>query len=286
MTTSRRIRVLRAPTRLPVSVGLLAVFALAVGSNAQQPGGVEGSLIVDGESIPIRHAVIYAEDEGFYQDDDPTWTLVFSSAEIAPRDADDMFIEPSLRIGITWTSEFGDEPQLEILSQTLRVQDLSASGGSYPTLEITSRDDSAWVGRVVHAEEQEFFEHTYRYDLRFHAPMVDPDAMVGEPLPEGGGEPGATYLRWTEAIHGGDLDALRELVPEEMAAMLDEPDAAESLEMMAMMTPQNVEILEGTIDGDEAMLRIRGTIDGEPVTGEITLTRQGDFWLPTGSSVQ
>lgn len=253
---------------------------------AQGPGRIDGTLTVDGETIPLTHAVIYAEDEGFYQPDDPTWTLVLTGSEISARDADDMFIDPSLRIGITWTAEFGDEPKLEVLSQTLRVGEVSASGGTYPTLEISSRDDEAWVGRIVHTEEQEFFDHTYQYDLRFHAPMVDPNALVGDPLPDGGGAPGEAYLRWTEAIHSGDLDALRELVPADMAAMLDEPDAAESLEMMAMMTPKNVQILEGVLNGDEAMLLIEGTIEGEPVTGEITLMRQGDFWLPTGSSVQ
>lgn len=263
-----------------------AALLMAGQLNAQEPGRVDGTLTIDGEAIALTHAVIYAEEEGFYRPDDPTWTLVFSSSEISPRDADDFFLDPSLRIGITWTSEFGDEPKLEILSQTLRFEDISASGGTYPTLEITSRGDDAWVGRVVHAEPQEFFDHTYQYDLSFHAPMVDPNAMVGEPLPAGGGEPGAAYLRWTEAIHSGDLDALRELVPADMATMLDEPDAAESLEMMAMMTPKNVKILEGSIDGSEAMLRIEGTIEGEPVRGEITLMRQGEFWLPTGSSVQ
>ena len=267
-------------------IGVATILVATGPLAAQQPGRIDGTLTVNGESIPLTHALIYAEEEGFYQPDDPTWTLVLTSSELSPRDADDMFIDPSLRIGITWTAEFGDEPQLEILSQTMRVGDVSASGGTYPSLEISSRSEDAWIGRVFHAEEQEFFDDTYRYDLRFHAPMVDPNAMTGEPLPDGGGEPGAAYLRWTEAIHSGDLDALRDLVPEEMAAMLDEPDAAESLEMMAMMTPTNVRILEGAIDGDEAMLRIEGTMEGEAVTGEITMTRQGEHWLPTGSSVQ
>ena len=272
-------------TACSIAAALVITFSSAVLA-AQNPGRIDGTMTVDGQSIPLTHAVIYAEDEGFYQPDDPTWTLVLTESEISARDADDMFIDPSLRIGITWTAEFGDEPKLEVLSQTLRVGDLSASGGTYPSLEITSRDDGAWVGRVAHTEEQEFFDHTYQYDLRFHAPMVDPNALVGDPLPDGGGEPGEAYLRWTEAIHSGDLDALRKLVPADMAAMLDEPDAAESLEMMAMMTPQNVRILEGVLNGDEAMLLIEGTIEDEPVTGEITLMRQGDFWLPTGSSVQ
>lgn len=267
-----------------LAAALVAMTAISLA--AQSPGRVDGTFTVDGESIPITHAVIYTEDEGFYDEDDPTWMLVLAGSEIGPRDADDVFLEPSLRIGITWTSEFGDEPSLQVLSQTLRTAETNVSGGSYPELEITSRDDSAWVGRVVQTEQQEFFDHTYQYDLRFHAPMVDPDAMVGEPLPAGGGAPGAAYLRWTEAIHAGDLDALRKLVPADMAAMLDEPDVAESLEMMAMMTPKNVEILEGVVDGEEAMLRIEGTMDGEAVQGEITLTRQGDFWIPIASTVE
>ena len=71
-----------------------------------------------------------------------------------------------------------------------------------------------------------------------------------------------------------------------MAAMLDEAGAAESLEMLALMTPRNVRIVNGSLSGDEAFLQIEGTVESEAVKGEITMTRQGEFWIPTGSSLE
>lgn len=265
--------------------GILLTAAAAL---SQEPGRAEGTFTINGAPVAMSHAAIYRADEGFYDENDPTWTLVFTTNELEPRDVDDSFIDPSLTIGVTWTSEFSDsgEPQLEVLSQTLRVGDASTSGGTYPSLEIVSRNDDAWVGRLYHAEEQSFFDERYQYDLTFHAVMLDPEAPIGEALPQDGGEPGAAYLAWTKAIHSGDLDAIRALVPEDMAAMLDEPDAAESIEMMALMTPNAVRILSGSTNGEQALLKIEGTVDGTKVTGEVMMNRFGGFWVPTESSIQ
>ncbi|REJ85547.1 MAG: hypothetical protein DWQ36_02870 [Acidobacteria bacterium] len=276
----------RCPRLVLLALVPLLLFVAAAPALAQEPGTAKGTATFNGNDLAIAYAAIYAEEKGFYDENDPTWTLVLTAEPVAPREIDDPFHDPSLTIGITWTSEFGDEPALEVLSNTLRVDSGSLSGGTTPTLEITSRDGDAWIGRIHLPEEQEFFDDRYFYDLAFHAPLVDPSAPIGDPLPEGGGAPGESYLRWTQAIHSGDLERIRALVPAEMAAMLDEPDAAESLELMALMTPQDVEIVSGSISGDEAVLRIVGTMEGEPVKGEVTMTRQGDLWLPTSSSME
>ena len=71
-----------------------------------------------------------------------------------------------------------------------------------------------------------------------------------------------------------------------MAAMLDAPEAAEELEFMAIMTPTDVRIVEGSSDGSTAILRVEGRMEGEAVKGEVTLENHEGRWMPTASSME
>jgi hypothetical protein len=61
-------------------------------------------------------------------------------------------------------------------------------------------------------------------------------------------------------------------------------EARETLELMQLLTPRDVKILGGSSDGETAVLQVEGTVDGERQTGEVTVEKMGDFWVPTGSS--
>lgn len=268
-----------------LAAGILLAPSSAIAA-VPEPGSVTGSLTLNGESVELRHAYFYRESEGFYDPEDPTWMVLLTAEPVAPSDAEDRFIDPSLRLGLTLTSEFGDSPGLQLLSTSIYIGSFSMSGGEAPQMDFEQQGPDAFAGRIHLAEPQTFFDNTYHYDLSFHALPIDPNVRAGEPLPEGGGEPGAAYLGWTRAIHAGDLEALKAIVPPDMAAMLDEPDAAEQLEFMALMTPTDVRILEGSVDGSTAVLDIEGVMEGEAVKGEITLEQHGGFWVPTGSSME
>lgn len=122
----------------------------------------------------------------------------------------------------------------------------------------------------------------------FSVPLSDPNAPIGDLLPAGGGEPGRAYLKWVEVVHAGDLERLKSILPPEMAAQLDAAtaeEARENIEFMQLMTPTGVTILGGSTDGEIALLEIEGLMEGEKVSGEITMTKTGDFWMPTKSSM-
>lgn len=250
------------------------------------PGKVTGSFTVNGQSVEFRHAYFYRQAEGFYDPEDPTWMVLLTAEPVAPGDIEDRSIDPSLRLGLTLTSEFGDSPALELLSQNMQVGSFTMTGGKSPQMDFEQQGPEVFAGRVHLAEPQTFFDDTYHYDLSFHALPVGPNVPTGDPLPEGGGEPGAAYIAWTRTIHGGDLEALRALVTPDLAAMLDGPDAAEQLEFLALMTPMDVRIVDGYIDGSTAVLSIEGTMDGEVVKGEITLEQFDGLWVPTGTSME
>lgn len=249
---------------------------------------VSGQLVANGETIALPHVYVWAEDEGFYDPSDPTWTVLFLESPVDERELDGFFFDSAwVRLGITETTEFGDEPELQVFSQSLKLSADSGgniSGGDDPELEIESTGPDRFAGRVHLPAPQDFFDDTFQYDLTFSAPLSNPDAPIGEPLPADGGEPGKAYLAWVEALHSGDPERLAPLVPEDMAAQLHDEGAREELEFLAAMTPTEVTILGGSSDGETAVLQIEGVMEGETLRGEITLVKTGASWMPTKTS--
>lgn len=276
----------RARNAVPFVV--LALWIASVPLAGAEGAGASGTLIANGETVELPFVYVWAEKEGFYDPADPTWTILFVEHEIEERDLDDPFRKSAfVEVGVTETAEFGDEPELQVYSQSLKLSADAGgniSGGTYPELEVESFGPERFAGRVFIAEDQEFFEDTYRYDLTFDAPLSDPNAPIGDPLPADGGEPGRAYVAWVEAIHSGDLDRLASLLPPEMAAQLEMEGAEEELELMKVMTPTEVTVLGGSSDGETAILQVEAVMDGEEMTGEITLTLMGGFWVTTGES--
>ena len=54
---------------------------------------------------------------------------------------------------------------------------------------------------------------------------------------------------------------------------------------MQLMTPKKAEIVSGSTDGDTAILNVTVTIEGETGDAEITMTKMGEFWIPTNMSM-
>jgi hypothetical protein len=268
----------------------LALFALAAATAplAAQEAMVSGTLVANGATLELPYAYVWPLANGFYDDSDPAWKLLFVEHPVAPQDlggyiADTAWVE----IGITRTAELGDQPELQVYSQSIKLSADAGgnlSGGDYPTLALRQTGPDRFAGRVHHAEPQTIFDDTFQYDFTFELPLSDPDAPVGEPLPADGGEPGRAYLAWVAAIHAGDVAALQALVPAELGEQLDGEDGREQIEMMRELTPTDVTISSGSVDGDTAYLQIEGLLAGERAPGEITLTRMGEHWIPTKAS--
>lgn len=259
---------------------------------AAEEAEVSGVLTHNGKQVELPHVYVWTEDEGFYDPEDPVWKILFVGREVSQRDLGDPVWDAAwVEIGITKTSEFGDTPELQVYSQSIRKSADSPgnlSGGDYPNIELEGFGTDRVSGRIYHEEVQEFFDDTYHYDFTFSASLSNPDAVVGEALPAGGGEPGLAYLKWVETVHSGDLNVLRSIVPPDLAEQIDNAsaeEAMEQLEFFQLTTPANVKILGGSIDGDTAILKVEGTMEGENVGAEVELTRMGEYWIPTKTSM-
>jgi hypothetical protein len=270
------------------AVVFLGLLILASGAAvADEPAAsVDGYFVANSEKVELPFVYVYAEKQGFYDEADPTWSLLFVEHAIEERELDDnVWGAAYIRLGITETSEFDDEPTLQVYSQDIRFSSEQAgniSGGTYPELEIEKTGPDRFLGRVRHTEVQEFFDDTFQFDFTFDIPLSDPFAPIGDALPAGGGEPGAAFVAWCDAVHAGDMARLKTLMPAEQVAMLDgedEEQIKEDLEFMKMMTPTEIEVVGGSSDGGTAILEVNGTMDGEKVTGEITMAFTDGRWV-------
>ncbi len=280
-------------SKLGSAVVFLGLLILASGAAmADEPAAsADGFFVANGEKVELPYVYVYAEKQGFYDEADPTWTLLFVEHPIEERELDDsVWGAAYIRLGITETSEFDDEPTLQVYSQDIRFSGEQAgniSGGTYPELKITKAGPDRFAGRVHHPEVQEFFDDTFQFDFTFDIPLSDPFAPIGDALPAGGGEPGAAFVAFCDAVHAGDMARLRTLMPAEQLEMLDgedEEQVKEDLEFMKMMTPTEIEVLGGSSDGETAILNVKGTMDGQEVTGEITMAFTDGRWVTANAS--
>lgn len=271
-----------------VLVAAAVAGGLAPDARAGEDALVSGTFTANGEAVELPFVYVWALDKGFYDESDPAWKVLFVGRAVPERELDEMIFDAAyVELGITKTAEFGDEPELQVYSQNVKLSGESGgnlSGGTYPKLEVTSTGPDRFAGRVYLPEPEEFFDDTFQYDFTFSAPLSNPNAPVGDPLPAGGGEPGAAYLAWVAAVHSGDLARIKAMVPAEMATEMDGEEAKMALEFLAAMTPTDVKVLGGSSDGATAVLEVEGMMDGEKAKGEVTLERVGKHWVARSSS--
>ncbi len=270
---------------------LILCFALVVSTMAviaQEGPSVDGKLIANGEDVQLPYVYVYAEEKGFYDEGDPTWKIIFTEQPLEERKVDDgIWGAAYVSLGITESAEFGEKVELQVYSQDIRpTADFGGnmSGGTYPEIKLESKGPERFAGRIHLREPWEFADNTVQYDFTFSAPLSDPNAPIGDLLPADGGEPGRAYLAWVKAVHAGDLELLRTMVPAEMAEHFNSEEAKEDLEFMQLMTPTDLTILGGSSDGKTTILYVEGVMDGEKVSGEIELIKEGEHWLARGSS--
>lgn len=125
-------------------------------------------------------------------------------------------------------------------------------------------------------------------DVTFDLKVESAVALVGTPLPVGGGEPGKAALAHFAAIEKGDLAALKATAPPEIRARIQESEksgeAKEMFEALRSMTPRRVRLLTGVVDGDEATIDFEGVLDGKPSKGTVDVVRIGGKWYVKGTT--
>lgn len=147
----------------------IALLPAAVVAEPPPAGTVQGNFTLDGQPVTLRHAYVVRREKGFFEADDPAWTIILSANPLSRDMLAHPFIDPSLRLGITLTREFDAEPTLQVGLHELLVGSFQLSGGASPLLDLRQTGDGGFSGRIHLSEEQTFFDNTYHYDLNIHA---------------------------------------------------------------------------------------------------------------------
>jgi hypothetical protein len=298
--------------RTALSVALVTGLSM-IATSAQ--AGVSGHCTYEG----IKHALVDGaawvlpidSDEDFDWDDDgvpdetvgPDIELGFTTFKIdvgavqRAEDRDDALMDQAFRADDASKLELTISPDKVITQQYLWIS--PGTNLSYSSNEVGEFKPKAIGGGKVAG--------TYKYtdddaegphcELTFDIPLIGdvkdappPPPPPGKPLPADGGEPGRLYLALNKAMLAGDLAALEKLMPPaqvaEMNRMRDTPEFAAQLELMQAMTPHDVRIKGGRIDGDTAWIEFDATEGDLPRSGTATLVREEGRWRMTEESTR
>jgi len=153
------------------------------------------------------------------------------------------------------------------------------SSGGHGELALATQTPQRIAGTFKLPEAEDFFEETYQFDLSFDVAITPPS---GTALAAGGGEPGKAYQIYLAALAKGDFDALRGLAGESGAYRFPEDDptsAKESLKSLRDEQPVVAEISRGRVDGDQAVLWVKGE-DRDDImrAGRVLMKHTGAGW--------
>lgn len=277
--------------RFAQALALCALFATGLAS-ADDRGG--GYFRKGAQRLDLRHAAAVHEQPTANADDDRI--LIFLSDR--PLDADAMAaaFDPQSVVsrdrdadrsgGYVRVCVAADGQECGLYYDRDAPSDsLNTSG--YGTLTLNARTATRIAGRWTLREPEEFFGETYEFDLAFDVAIR---TAPGRALPADGGEAGVAYRAYAAAVAAGDLPALRRFLGENADWRLPQDDtdrAKETLKSLRDGQPLTPDILRGRIDGDEAVLWVRGT-DRDDIAreGRVRMRRTGGVWTLAEQSLQ
>ncbi len=155
----------------------------------------------------------------------------------------------------------------------------SFNSGGYGDLTLAKTGPERIAGRWVLARPEDFFGKTYEFDLQFDSAIAP---APGQALAAGGGEPGAAYNAYLDALARGDIAALRAMAGEDGDWRFDPDDptgAKEELKSLRDGQPLHADIERGLLDGDQAILWVTG-IDRDEIhrRGRVLMHRTAQGW--------
>jgi len=269
-----------------LTVPLLTALLVAAAPQAHAADSGSGHFRMADNRVAFRHAIAVRNEQHVDPAQDEIYVFL-SDRPLDPKlvvaafDPDDgareSYGEHSggyVRVCIT-----ADGSECGLYYRRLEPSDSFNSSG-YGKLTLSAHDKTRIAGRWSLDEPEDFFGKTYDFDLRFDVAVHQ---APGTALAAGGGEPGAAYRRYAEAVAKGDIASLRGFLGEAAQWRLPEGDdnqAKETLKDLRDGQPLNPEILRGRRDGDRVVLWIRGT-DRDEITreGRVLLKQQGSGWV-------
>ena len=261
---------------------LAVALTIALGSmgNDALAAGVSGHCTYEGVKHPVVDGLAWVEpvdpEEDHDWDDDgvpdeavgPDTKLSFASFKLDAADIQRAEDRDSALQDQAFAQDDATKLQLTLAPDKLvTAQYVWISPGtslSYSSNEVGKIDfkpgaKGRVAGHYVYNDDDAEGPHCdVTFDITLIGTMAEAPPLPGQPLPADGGEPGKAYLALNKAMLAGDLDALAKLLPPDRAAEMQQargtPEFEGMLAFIQAMTPKNVRIKGGRIDGDKAWI--------------------------------
>ena len=249
----------------------------------------DGTLTVNGKTFKLTHAYATTRKDSFDKKKTDVFVL-FTDVEMPANVLEDEFgvmevLNKTPFNGVD--AKIDPDKQVvsgDVYSTALKDTNYFSASGMQE-VEITSWTPSRVAGKLYMPKPDDFFKNTYQYSITFDVPIVTAAQMKkaappppGKPLPAGGGEPRKAYDDYRKILAKGDLNALRNVVSADRAKSMDDPDFQKMFPLIQQMEPKNVKYVNGTVDGDKAILNVTAKDGSETSTGTVTMMKQGGKW--------
>lgn len=167
---------------------------------------------------------------------------------------------------------------LMVLSSTLHSSVTISGTFDAAKLPIFTRQRAAGA---IEAKPDKVGETTVSYSVKFDTRIApqDPEPTAADATAAASKESTKAYLALITAIRTGDKQRIVELTPPERRAAFDSPKFPEALRMIQSLTPQIIEVLKATENGDRAKLIARGTSGGMTHLAKIYMNRVDGKWI-------
>jgi len=254
----------------------VVVALIPVAASAQ----VTGTLAMDDDQMTPTHAVAVRVDNPF-EPDNPFVQVVLAED---PLDTDGAVeaLSPDTFIADAVDGDsiiFNLSSTGELLGITISIGSRSFGLEGLGTALIETLDENRIVGRIQTDGPQPVHDSEIDYDISFSVEFL-PDRGPGQTLPTGGGEPGAAYLAYLDAVRRGDATSLGSLCASSLVAALGDAGTAEMyLEMLRQDVPQEAAVAAGESFDHYAILDVAGLDTwGQGFEGHVKMTADGKAW--------
>jgi hypothetical protein len=167
---------------------------------------------------------------------------------------------------------------LLVISGTLHSS--VSTSGTFDSKKLTISTGQRVAG-ALETKPDKVGEVTLSYSVKFDTRVAsqDPAPTAADTVAAAGKESTQAYLALVAAIRAGDKQRMLDLSPPERRAAIDSPKFPEALRMIQSLTPQKIEILKATENGDRAKLIARGTSDDMTHLAKIYMNRVDGKWI-------
>ena len=253
------------------------------------PGKASGQIVVDGKATKLNHAYAYMIYDFFDEKRNRT-ELLFTEAPVPD--------EALEAVGVTAYQKMKEAGNRYVVQHQIAsgehaldfvsVQEVgtlsSDSSAMFGTpilrtkIELVKNDGGVVEGRIHTAAPERHDDHTYEFNVAFHAPVKSDPAKApvtaknGVGLPVGGGAPGAAFLKFQKALEAAktaremagvllvSLTArlVEETNPSPYAGPVPKELEEVAFQLMRVAVIERPQVTGGFISGDKATIAVVG----------------------------